>query len=305
MPSQPQTGMAASFDRTGFGSSDERVWLVGITRRWKAFARNRAGVFGLILVLVFIVMALLGPALAPYDPIKQNLRDQLQGPSRAHLLGTDDLGRDILSRILVGSRISMLVGVVATTIGAGVGVASGLLSGYFRRLDNPIMRAMDILLAFPTVLLAVSITAVLGTGIQNVMIAVGISSIPIYARLMRSNVLSIRGAEFVEAARVSGQSDLRLLARHIFPNSLSPIVVVSSLQFGGAILTASILSFLGLGIQPPDPEWGQMVNAGRGWLQQAPHIATFPGLAIFFAVMGFNLLGDGLRDYQDPRMRNR
>jgi peptide/nickel transport system permease protein len=228
----------------------------------------------------------------------------LQGSSREHLLGTDDFGRDILSRIIVGSRVSLLVGVIATAIGATIGVCSGLVSGYFNRVDNLIMRLMDILLAFPSIILAIAIIAVLGPSLVNVMIAVGINAVPLYARLARSTTLSIKEKEFVEASRAIGCQESRILFRHIFPNCLSPLIVFSTLQIGTAILSASILSFLGLGIQPPDPEWGQMVNQGRGWLRDAPHIATYPGLAIFFVVMGFNLLGDGLRDVIDPRMRN-
>jgi ABC-type dipeptide/oligopeptide/nickel transport system permease subunit len=271
---------------------------------WQLFARNRLAVVGLVLVVAFVLMAALGPWIAPYDAIEQELRAQLQGPSRQHWLGTDDFGRDILSRILVGSRISLLVGVIATAIGACIGTLTGLLAGFYRRLDAPIMRAMDVLLSFPSVLLAVAIIAVLGPSIGNVMIAVGINSIPSYSRLVRSTVLSIKEMEYVHAARALGGRGGSIIFRHVLPNCLSPIIVYSTLQIGGAILTASILSFLGLGVQPPDPEWGQMVNAGRGWLPQAPHIATFPGLAIFFVVMGFNLLGDGLRDVLDPRMRN-
>jgi len=273
-------------------------------RLWRAFARNRLAVVGLAIVVLFIIVAVFAPWLAPYNPNKQVLRDQLQASSSAHWLGTDDVGRDILSRIIIGSRISLLVGLIATGIGAVLGTLAGLLAGYYRRLDGWIMRGMDILLSFPSVLLAVAIIAILGPGIGNVMIAVGINSIPAYARLVRSTVLSLKGSEFVQAARSIGTSERRIMARHILPNCLSPIIVYSTLQIGGAILTASILSFLGFGVQPPDAEWGQMVNAGRGWLQQAPHIATYPGLAIFFVVMGFNLFGDGLRDVLDPRMRS-
>lgn len=275
-----------------------------LRRAWRAFARNRLAVAGLAVVAAFLLAALLGPWLAPYDPNAQDLPAQLQGPSRAHPLGTDDYGRDILSRILVGARISLVVGVVATTIGAGVGTLIGLVAGFYRWLDGTAMRAMDVLLAFPSVLLAIAIIAILGPSLVNVMVAVGINSIPAYARLVRSTVLAAKESEYVGAARAVGLREAAILFRHVLPNSVSPVIVYSTLQIGGAILTASILSFLGLGVQPPDPEWGQMVNAGRGWLAQAPHIATFPGLAIFLAVMGFNLLGDGLRDVLDPRMRN-
>lgn len=277
----------------------------GFVSFWRAFSRNRLAVAGLALVLGFAIVAILANLLAPYDPIQQSLRDQLQGPSSKHLLGTDEFGRDILSRIIVGSRVSLLVGLIATATGAIFGTLAGLLAGFYRRLDGFIMRCMDILLSFPSILLAVAIIAILGPSLINVMIAVGINSIPAYARLVRASVLSIKEAEYVHAARTIGGGEGRIMFRYVLPNCLSPIIVYSSLQIGGAILTASILSFLGLGVQPPDPEWGQMVNAGRGWLQQAPHVATFPGLAIFLVVMGFNLFGDGLRDVLDPRLRNR
>ena len=273
-------------------------------RFWHAFRRNRLGVVGLGLVVAFLGMAAFGPWLAPYDPNAQDLPAQLQGPSGAHPLGTDDYGRDILSRILVGSRVSLLVGVLATAIGAGVGTTVGLLAGFYRRLDGPLMRGMDVLLSFPSVLLAIGIIAILGPSLANVMIAVGINAIPAYARLVRSTVLAAKETEYVSAARTIGRREAGIMTRHVLPNCVSPLIVYSTLQIGGAILTASILSFLGLGVQPPDPEWGQMVNAGRGWLAQAPHIATFPGLAIFLVVMGFNLVGDGLRDVLDPRLRN-
>ena len=275
-----------------------------LSQFWNAFVRNRLGVVGLGLVVGFLLVATIGAWSAPYDPNAQDLPAQLQGPSWTHPLGTDDYGRDILSRILVGSRISLLVGVIATGIGAGLGTTIGLLAGFYRPLDGPLMRGMDVLLSFPSVLLAIGIIAILGPSLANVMIAVGINAIPAYARLVRSTVLSVKETEYITAARTTGRPEAGIMVRHVLPNCLSPIIVYSTLQVGTAILTASILSFLGLGVQPPDPEWGQMVNAGRGWLAQAPHIATFPGLAIFLVVMGFNLLGDGLRDVLDPRLRN-
>ncbi len=276
-----------------------------VRQTWGRFARNRLAVAGLIVILVFLVMAVFAPWLAPYDPIDQDLPSQLQGPSRSHLLGTDDFGRDILSRIIVGSRVSLLVGVLATAIGATLGTLTGTIAGFYPKTDNLLMRLMDILLAFPGIILAIAIIAVLGPSLFNVMIAIGVNSIPAYARLVRSQTLSVKEKEYVESARAIGMSDQSVLFRHVLPNCISPLIVYSTLQLGGAILSASILSFLGLGIQPPDPEWGAMVNAGRGWLRDAPHIATFPGIAIFLVVMGFNLLGDGLRDVLDPRMRNR
>lgn len=272
---------------------------------WRKFRRNRLALTGFCIIAVFVVIAIIGPAIAPYDPLKQDLPAQLQGPSRAHWLGTDEFGRDLLSRIIVGTRISLTVGIIATGIGAGIGTIIGLCAGFFRKLDGVLMRLMDVLLAFPSILLAIAVIAVLGPSLFNVMIAVGIRSIPSFARLVRSAVLSIRSQEYVEAARASGCRETVILGRHIVPNCLNTIVVFASLQIGEAILSAAILSFLGLGVQPPTPEWGQMVNAGRGYLRDAPNITTFPGLALFLVVMGFNFAGDGLRDALDPRHRGR
>ncbi len=293
------TAKAENHEVLGRQSSGQRIRAF-----WSRFSRNRLAVVGLVIILLFIVVATFAPWIAPYDPIEQDLPAQLQGPSWAHPLGTDEFGRDMLSRIIVGSRVSLLVGVLATAIGACAGTLIGLVAGFFPRTDNLLMRLMDILLAFPGIILALAIIAVLGPSLINVMIAIGINSIPAYARLIRSTTLSLKEKEFVEAARAIGSRESATLFRHVLPNCLSPLIVYSTLQLGGAILSAAILSFLGLGIQPPDPEWGQMVNAGRGWLRDAPHIATFPGMAIFFIVMGFNLFGDGLRDVLDPRMRN-
>jgi ABC-type dipeptide/oligopeptide/nickel transport system permease subunit len=240
---------------------------------------------------------------APHDPIRQSLPHALTGPSRRFLLGTDEFGRCVLSRILYGARLSLLVGVIATAIGATLGTLAGLLAGYFRRLDGPIMRAMDVLLAFPGILLAIAVMAALGPSLPNVMIAVGIRSIPSFARVTRSMVLSLKELEFVLSARAVGAGHPRVLWHHILPNSVSPLLVFSSMQVATSILLAAILSFLGLGVQPPTPEWGKMVSDGRAYLLEAPYVSLFPGLAIFFTVMGFNCLGDGLRDALDPRLR--
>lgn len=271
---------------------------------WRLFKRNQLAVVGAAIVLTLILLAIFGPWITPYDPIDQDLPKQLQGPSANHWLGTDDFGRDILSRIIAGARVSLMVGVIATGLGAILGTLAGLVAGFYDRLDTWVMRLMDVLLAFPSILLAIGVIAMLGPSLTNVMIAVGIRSIPTYARLVRSTVLSVRTNEYIEAAKTIGCRDWAILLKHIFPNCVNTLIVVSSLQIGDAILTASLLSFLGLGVQPPTPEWGQMVNAGRGLLREAPHIATFPGIALFLAVIGFNLLGDGLRDALDPRMKN-
>ncbi len=269
---------------------------------WRRFLRHRLAVAGLALILVLILLALSARQVAPHDPIRQDLPHALAGPSIEFPLGTDEFGRCILSRILFGARLSLLVGVIATAIGAGVGIVAGLAAGYFPRLDAPVMRTMDVLLAFPSILLAIAIVAALGPSLGNVMIAVGVRSIPSFARLSRSMVLSLKELEFVQGAAALGASHARVLFRHILPNSVSPLLVFSSMQVATAILLAAILSFLGLGVQPPTPEWGKMVSDGRAYLLEAPHVSLFPGLAIFIAVMGFNCLGDGLRDALDPRV---
>ena len=266
------------------------------------FLRHRLAVGGLGLVLLLVMLAVAARLLAPHDPIRQDLPYALAGPSLEFPLGTDEFGRCILSRILYGARFSLLVGVIATAIGAGAGILCGLAAGYFPRLDAPIMRIMDVLLAFPSILLAIAVVAALGPSLVNVMIAVGVRSIPSYARLARSMVLSLKELEFVQGATALGASHPRVLFRHILPNSVSPLLVFSSMQIATAILLAAILSFLGLGVQPPTPEWGKMVSDGRAYLMEAPHVSLFPGLAIFVAVMGFNCLGDGLRDALDPRV---
>jgi ABC-type dipeptide/oligopeptide/nickel transport system permease subunit len=269
---------------------------------WGRFLKHRLALAGLGLILALILIALSARQVAPHDPLRQDLPHALAGPSIEFPLGTDEFGRCILSRILFGARLSLLVGVIATAIGATAGILSGLAAGYFPRLDAPVMRTMDVLLAFPSILLAIAIVAALGPSLGNVMIAVGVRSIPSFARLARSMVLSLKELDFVQGAAALGASHARVLFRHILPNSVSPLLVFSSMQVATAILLAAILSFLGLGVQPPTPEWGKMVSDGRAYLLEAPHVSLFPGLAIFIAVMGFNCLGDGLRDALDPRV---
>ena len=269
---------------------------------WKRFLEHRLALAGLGLILALILLALSARQVAPHDPLRQDLPHALAGPSIEFPLGTDEFGRCILSRILFGARLSLLVGVIATAIGATAGILSGLAAGYVPRLDAPVMRTMDVLLAFPSILLAIAIVAALGPSLGNVMIAVGVRSIPSFARLARSMVLSLKELDFVLGAAALGASHARVLFRHILPNSVSPLLVFSSMQMATAILLAAILSFLGLGVQPPTPEWGKMVSDGRAYLLEAPHVSLFPGLAIFIAVMGFNCLGDGLRDALDPRV---
>jgi peptide/nickel transport system permease protein len=271
---------------------------------WRRFSRSRTGLVGLIIVSLFIIAAALAPVIARQDPIKQNIRFKLQAPSAAHLLGTDELGRDILARLVFGSRISLMIGVVSVLIGLAAGVAIGLLAGYFGGwLDRTLMACIDIMLAFPGVLLAIGMAAALGPSLFNAMLAIGIWSVPTFARLARGSALQVKELDYVTAAQSLGARTFRIMARHILPNSLASIIVYSTLLSGTAILTSAALSFLGLGVQPPTPEWGAMVSAGRAYLREAPHVITFPGLAIFLTVLGFNLLGDALQDALDPRLK--
>ncbi|MBC7358632.1 peptide/nickel transport system permease protein [Desulfacinum infernum DSM 9756] len=268
--------------------------------------RNRTAALGLCLIAGIVAVALAGPALAPYDPLVPAPLDRLQPPSAQHLFGTDSLGRDILSRVIHGSRLSLLIGIISVTISLVPGTVLGLLAGYFGDpLDSIIMRVMDVLLAFPAVLLAIFITAILGPSLPNTMIAVGIVYIPHYARIVRSNVLSLKQQLFVQAIRHLGGSHARVILLHILPNTFAPIIVYATLGMGTAVLQAAALGFLGLGAQPPQPEWGAMLSEGRQYIQMAPHVAGFPGLAILLLVLGFNLFGDGLRDVLDPSLRSR
>jgi len=271
---------------------------------WKRYARNRAAVLGLALVVVLVGAAFLAGFISPYDPEAQYSDQALQPPSPAHLLGTDQIGRDQLARIIYGARASITVGVLSMVFAASVGISLGLLAGFYGRvLDSVIMRFMDGLLAFPALLLAIFIVAVLGPSILNAILAVAIVSTPSFARLTRAQVLSIREKEFVEGSRALGASDRRIMLGAILPNCLSPLIVQFTLGIGLAILVEAGLSFLGLGVRPPTPAWGSMLSTGRQFINLAPWLTTFPGLAIFLAVLGFNLMGDGLREALDPRLR--
>jgi peptide/nickel transport system permease protein len=268
----------------------------------KRFLSSRNGRIGLLITLLVLLFAFMGPSLSSYDPIKQELMDGLQAPSRVHWFGTDELGRDILCRMLYGTRVALQVGFIADGISLAIGVLLGLLAGYFGgKLGTCIMRFMDVLLAFPYLLLAMMIVAILGPGLRNAMIAIGIVYIPQYTRLVRGSVLTARELEFVVAAEIAGASHWRIMTKHILRNCFSPIIVQASLTFGSAIVETAGLGFLGLGAQPPQPEWGAMLSTGRSFILQAPWICTFPGLGILFSVVGFNLLGDGLRDALDPK----
>ena len=264
-------------------------------RSWQV--RIGGGILGLL-----IVVALLAPVIAVQDPNRPNIPERMSRPSWAHPFGTDNLGRDIFSRVVFGSRISLRIGFISVGIASAGGITLGLLAGYYSRLDNPIMRTMDILLAFPGLLLAIAILGALGPSLTNAMIAVGIAATPSFVRITRSSVFRVRSQEYVEASRAIGAVDRRIVLRHVLPNISPEVVVTTTLSMATAILAASVLSFLGLGAQPPTPEWGAMVFVAKDFLSLAPHIALFPILAIFVTVLGFNFLGDGLRDALDPRL---
>ncbi|MCS7261542.1 MAG: ABC transporter permease [Anaerolineae bacterium] len=267
--------------------------------------RDRAAVVSAAFLLFMIIVSLAAPFIAPMDPNATNLPKRLLPPgSPGHLLGTDELGRDMLSRLIWGGRVSLLVGFIAVLVAMSAGVVVGLLAGYFGGwVDSVIMRLIDILMAFPSLLLAIAVVASLGPGLTNAMLAVSIVGIPYYARIVRGSVLSLRNQEFVQAARVIGASDLRIIVYHILANSLAPLIVAATLDVGWMIMAAAGLSFLGLGAQPPTAEWGVMLSAGRQQIRNAPHISILPGLMIFLVVLALNFLGDGVRDAMDPRLR--
>jgi len=266
--------------------------------------KNKTSLIGFSIILLIVFTAILAPLIATHSPTAQSITDRYLAPSPAHYLGTDELGRDIFSRLIYGTRISIQIAIISVGISLIIGVALGGIAGYFGRwIDQVIMRMIDMMMAFPSILLAIALVAVLGPGLRNAMIAVGIVGIPQFARIVRSTVMSVKETEYIEAARAIGAKHGRILFQHILPNSLAPIIVQVSLGMGTAILDAAGLSFLGLGAQPPLPEWGAMLSDGRAALQTAPWVVAFPGLAIFLFVLGFNLFGDGLRDALDPRLK--
>ncbi len=273
----------------------------GVLRR---LGRHRTAVVGLVILAGFIVATALAPSLLPYDPNAADFDHVLLRPAALHPLGTDQLGRDLLTRIVYGARVSFLIGILAVGMSALLGVPAGLISGYRGGIvDLAMQRLVDLLLAFPGFLLALTLIAVLGVGVTNVVVSVGLATAPVYIRLARGVALSIKSQVYIEAARAIGVAESRIVARHVLPNCLAPLIVQSTLQLGAAILTAAGLGFLGLGVKPPTPEWGTMLGEGQTYLFSSWYIATFPGIAIFLAVMAFNLLGDGLRDALDPRMK--
>lgn len=270
----------------------------------RRYARNRLALVGLWVVLLIVVLALFASWIAPYSPIKPDFFNTLAAPSNNHLMGTDDLGRDVLSRVLFGTRISLLAGVISVGIAVLIGLPLGLISGFYRGgLDDVLMRVTDAMLSFPFLVLALALVAVLGAGLDRAMIAIGIVFMPAFIRLSRGQVLSEREANYVEAARALGAGDGRIILKHILPNILSPMLVQASLSTAAAITAEATLSFLGLGTQPPTPSWGSMLNFAQPYLSTAPWMAIYPGLAIFITVLALNLLGDGLREVLDPRLR--
>ncbi|GEN88143.1 nickel transporter permease [Oceanobacillus sp. FSL W8-0428] len=272
---------------------------------FRRLRKNRFAVAGLIIIIFFLILGLVAPLLTSYSFQEQNLANRLQPPSGEHWMGTDDLGRDIFTRIAYGARVSLQVGFFAVTGALVFGTLLGIIAGYFGRwVDMIISRVFDILLAFPSILLAIAIVAILGASLQNALIAIAIINIPIFGRIVRSRVISLREEEYIMAARAQGMKNGRIIFRHILPNSITPIIVQSTLGFGTAILEAAALGFLGLGAQPPTPEWGQMLASSREFIQLAPWTLLMPGLSIMLVVLGFNLIGDGLRDILDPKMRN-
>jgi peptide/nickel transport system permease protein len=273
-------------------------------RWWRRFARNRGAVFGLAVFLTMVAMAIFAPLISPYDPLAQGVGTPMASPNTAHWAGTDSFGRDILSRIIFGSRVALIVGIASVLLAMVVGVTLGLVSGYYGGLvDVVIMRIMDGLFAFPIIILAIAMMAVMGFGVRNVIIAVAVGFIAPFARVTRGDVLAVKEEPYIEAARLAGVSSLAIIFRHVLPNVLAPIIVQGALRVSGAIITESGLSFLGLGPPPPTPAWGRMIAEGQTFIVMAPHIATIPGIALMIAIVALNLLGDGLRDTLDPRMR--
>lgn len=269
----------------------------------KRLLKNKLAIIGLIIILLQVIMAIAAPVITIHSPFKQNLAEsELPLFSEGHFLGTDNFGRDLWSRIVYGARISLLVGITAVGLGLAGGVTLGLLAGYYRKLDGIIMRIVDLLFAFPGILLAMLIIAVLGTSLVNVAIAISIWSIPTCARIVRGSVLSVKKQEYVQAMKSLGASDFRILVKHILPNCSAPIIVFATMRMATAILSTASLSYLGLGAQPPTPEWGAMISQGQDFMWTSPHMTIVPGIAIMLIVFAFNVVGDGLRDALDPNM---
>lgn len=271
---------------------------------WRRLSRSKTAIIGLFIVGLYVLTAIFGPYLAPHDPIAQDLSKTFSAPSAQHLMGCDEFGRDIFSRIIHGARVSLIIQFNSVVIALVVGIALGAMGGYFGGLiDEVIMRFMDVMLAFPGMLLALAIVAMLGPNLTNLIVAIGIYSVPQFARVTRGAVISVKKNEYVTAAKAIGESDLSIVVRYVLPNALSPIIVQTTLRMATVLLTAAGLGFLGLGVQPPTPEWGTMLSGARMYLRTAPFVAFFPGLAIMLVVLGFNFFGDGLQDALNPRLK--
>ncbi|MEA4927494.1 MAG: ABC transporter permease [Candidatus Limiplasma sp.] len=272
---------------------------------WRRLKKNKLATLGLIIILLMIVLALLAPLIIPYKVDAVNLKYKLKLPSAEHWFGTDELGRDIFSRLLYGARFSLQIGIIGVLISATGGILLGSVAGYFGgATDNLIMRLMDVLQAIPGIVLAIAISATLGPGLTNCIIALSISAIPNYARMTRASILNVRKMEYLEAATSINCSNTRIIIKHVLPNAFSPLIVQSTMGIAGTIMGAAMLSFIGLGVQPPTPEWGAMLSAGRNYLRDYPHLCIFPGVTIMIAVLSLNMLGDGLRDALDPKLKD-
>ncbi|MBS4984990.1 ABC transporter permease [Hungatella hathewayi] len=273
---------------------------------WQRLVRNKMAMLGLAILIILVLAAIFADVIADYDTkvVTQNIAERLQGPSAAHWFGTDEFGRDIFARLVHGSRVSLVVGIISVSVSLIIGGSLGAFAGFYGgKVDNIIMRIMDIFLAVPSILLAITIVAALGTSLFNVMLAIGISGMPSFARIVRAAVMSVKDQEFVESSRAIGANSVTIIFREILPNCMAPIIVQATLAVAGAILSTASLSFIGLGVQPPSPEWGAMLSGGRNYLRDAIHLTLFPGLAIVITILALNLLGDGLRDALDPRLK--
>lgn len=274
---------------------------------WYRIKKNKLAMFGLLLLLIMVFIAIFADFIIDYDAmaIGQNIQGRLKPPSKEHWFGTDHFGRDIFARIVHGTRISLSLGIFAMVVAVAIGSILGAISAYYGgKIDNVIMRFMDILLAIPPILMSISIVSALGQNMTNLLVALSIAYVPVFARVIRSSILSVKGQEFVEAAKACGTSDARIIFKHIIPNAIGPIIVQATLAMGSTILIISSLSFMGLGVKPPAPEWGTMLYEGRDFIRQAPYLILFPGAAITISVISLNLLGDGLRDALDPRLKD-
>lgn len=268
-------------------------------------AKNKLAMAGLIIIILLIILAILAPLVAPYSYDAQNLKATYASPSKEHLLGTDKLGRDILSRLIYGTRQSLEIGMISVAIAATLGTMLGSIAGFYGgKLDNMLMRLLDIYQSIPGLLLAIALAASLGPGINNAIIAIGVSTIPAYARIIRASIMTVREKEFIEAAIAINANDFRIITKHVLPNAISPLIVEITMNIGNSILAAATLSFIGLGAQPPSAEWGAMLVEGRNYMRDYGYLVIYPGICIMTSVLSFNLLGDGLRDALDPRLKN-